>query len=191
MAIKVSGTSVINDSRQLQNIASLDSTTISTINSNVSSGFTATTTTGPSSAGNYNTNPGTNYKSGLVGQTMTTAPPSSIIVAEAQFSSSNPVVAAVSGSFSVNVGAYNGYYGGFLTTWANTGTNLYTMKQNLYWDSITSSTSGTGTYYIDMGVIYIPAGGKVYLLAGNPANYGQWEFAQNAVTINGYYQTAS
>lgn len=38
MAIQVSGTSVINDSRQLQNIASLDSTTISTINSNISSG---------------------------------------------------------------------------------------------------------------------------------------------------------
>ena len=38
MAIKVSGTSVINDSRQLQNIASLDSTTISTINANVSAG---------------------------------------------------------------------------------------------------------------------------------------------------------
>ena len=38
MAIKVSGTSVINDSRQLQNIASLDSTTISTINSNISTG---------------------------------------------------------------------------------------------------------------------------------------------------------
>ena len=38
MAIQVSGTSVINNSRQLQNIASLDSTTIATINSNVSSG---------------------------------------------------------------------------------------------------------------------------------------------------------
>lgn len=38
MAIQVSGTSVINNSRQLQNIASLDSTTISTINSNISSG---------------------------------------------------------------------------------------------------------------------------------------------------------
>ena len=38
MAIKVSGTSVINDSRQLQNIASLDSTTISTIGANISGG---------------------------------------------------------------------------------------------------------------------------------------------------------
>jgi hypothetical protein len=38
MAIQVSGTSVINNSRQLQNIASLDSTTIATINSNISSG---------------------------------------------------------------------------------------------------------------------------------------------------------
>jgi hypothetical protein len=190
MAIQVSGTSVINDSRQLQNIASLDSTTISTINSNVSTGFTAATTTGPSSSSTYNTNPGNDYKSGIVGTNMTSAPSSNIIVAEAQFSSSLPVVAAVSGSFTVTAGYYNGYFGGFLSTWAQAGASLYIMKQNLYWDSITT-TSGSGTYYFDMGVIYIPAGGKVYLLAGNPANYGQWTFAANSVTINGYYQTAS
>lgn len=190
MAIKVSGTSVINDSRQLQNIASLDSTTISTINANVSTGFTADTSTHPSSATNYNTNPSNSYSSSQIGTVMTTSPPSGIIVAQRQFSSSSPVVAAVTGSFYTNVGTHNGYYGGFLTTWAQSGSSQWTMKQNLFWDSITSSTSGTGTYYIDMGVIYIPAGGKVYLLAGN-VNYGQWEFAANAVTINGYYQTAS
>ena len=39
MAIKVNGTTVINDSKQLQNVASLDSTTIATIGANVSSGF--------------------------------------------------------------------------------------------------------------------------------------------------------
>lgn len=190
MAIQVSGTSVINNSRQLQNIASLDATTISTINSNVSSGFTADTSTHPSSATNYNSNPSNNYSSSQVGTTMTSAPPSGIIVAQRQFSSTSPVVAAVTGSFFVQVGASGGYYGGFLSTWAQSGSSQWTMKQKLFWDSITSSTGGTGTYYIDMGVIYIPAGGKVYLLAGN-VGYGQWEFAANAVTINGYYQTAS
>lgn len=58
MAIKVSGTSVINDSRQLQNIASLDSTTISTIGANISSGASTIDFSSPqttlTSSGTYN-----------------------------------------------------------------------------------------------------------------------------------------
>lgn len=45
MAIKVSGTSVINDSRQLQNIASIDSTTSSTLASALGGGASAQTFT--------------------------------------------------------------------------------------------------------------------------------------------------
>jgi hypothetical protein len=51
MAIKVSGTSVINDSRQLQNIASLDSTTTSTIAAAAGGGASVQTFT---SSGTWN-----------------------------------------------------------------------------------------------------------------------------------------
>ena len=189
MAIKVNNTTVINDSRQLQNVASLDSTTISTINSNITTGFTAQADTGPSSSTTYSTTTVAGYHTGVEGSTMSSAPPSNLIVKEAQYSATDPVIAAISGSFYVTGQYYGGYYGGFLSLWVQTGSSLWTMKQNLYWDSITSANS-SGTYYIDIGVMYLPAGAKVYLLAGN-TNYGKWNFATNSVTINGYYQTAS
>ena len=40
MALKVLGTTVVNDSRELQNILTLDATTVATISSNVSAGAT-------------------------------------------------------------------------------------------------------------------------------------------------------
>jgi hypothetical protein len=49
MAIQISGTTVVNNSRQLQNIASLDSTTISTISSaGIGGGWTLQSNTTPS-----------------------------------------------------------------------------------------------------------------------------------------------
>ena len=64
MAIKIGGTSVVNNSRQLQNIASLDSTTASTIGNSISvpSAQAVQYTGGTSSSGNcggcsFGTNP--------------------------------------------------------------------------------------------------------------------------------------
>ena len=76
MAIQVGGTTVINNSRQLQNIASLDATTITTIG-NAGVGGISTSTSSASPAFSYT---GANYFSGVPGDVVSTSTPATAII---------------------------------------------------------------------------------------------------------------
>ena len=182
MAIKVNGTTVINDSRQMQNVASLDSTTIATIGANISSGFEENSATFPSSAGTFAQYENNNrYSQNAVGKVMTDAIPTGLIVFEKSFGSTDQMV-YMKGTLVAQSGS--GGAGGFANMWMDHGSSSWRQLKgfvyNMYGDP-------SGTYAFDLGVVFVPANKKIYVLAGTTTSgRAGIYFAANSISLDYY-----
>ena len=183
MAIKVNGTTVINDSKQLQNVASLDSTTIATIGANVSSGFEDNTSTFPSSAGTFAQYENNNrYSQNNVGKVMTDAPPSGLIVCEKSFGSTEQMI-YMKGNIVAQAGSSSGH-GGFINIWMDYGSGSWRQLKGIVYNMFGDPS---GTYAFDLGVQFIPANKKIYVLAGvYPSGRAGIYFAANSISLDYY-----
>jgi len=183
MAIKVNGTTVINDSKQLQNVASLDSTTIATIGANVSSGFDDNNSTFPSSAGTFAQYENNNrYAQNSVGKIMTDAIPTGLIVFEKSFGNTDQMV-YMKGTLVAQSGSSEGH-GGFANMWMDHGSSSWRQIKGFIYNSYGDPS---GTKVFDLGVQFVPANKKIYVLAGTGVSgRAGIYFAANSISLDYY-----
>ena len=138
MAIQVGGTTVINNSRALSNIASVDATTAASIEAaGVGGGFTESTIAlGPSSSLNAYALVGADWL-GTNTAVNTSAPPSGIIIAQSTICTSRSLMQLTikSDTSKITFPQRSGYWSGGMTIWIkNTekGANHYENVLNDY-----------------------------------------------------------
>ena len=183
MAIKVNGTTVINDSNQLQNVSSLDSTTIATIGANISSGFTDNNSTFPSSAGTYSQYENNNrYSKNQVGKVMTDAIPSGLIVFEKSFGNTDQMV-YIKGNLTAQAGGASSQ-GGFCNMWMDYGSSSWRQIKGFIYAQYANPAA---TVAFDLGIVHVPANKKIYVLAGaqHSGRSGIY-FAANSISLDYY-----
>jgi len=184
MAIKVNGTTVINDSKQLQNVASLDSTTIATIGANVSSGFEDNNSTFPSSAGTWAQYENNNrYSKNQVGKVMTDAIPTGLIVFEKSFGSTDQMV-YIKGNLNAQSASSSGGHGGWCNMWMDYGSSSWRQIKGFIYSMYDDPTASVA---FDLGVQFVPANKKIYVLAGvYPSGRAGIYFAANSISLDYY-----
>ena len=189
MAIKVNGTTVINDSRQLQNVASLDATTVAAIGNAGVGGITKTVITDSSAY----TNVAGGDLLGTDSLSLGTSQPASADVIASRTISSGAVLASMSVTTGNNITLYdNGaYYGAMIGIALWDGSNL-TLLDRTHDNTDLSGSSAQAEGWIESksltsGVIGINPGDILYclLMATYPSSVGgaSWAAGQVNTTI--------
>ena len=203
MAIKVNGTTVINDSRQLQNVASVDATTVAALGAAGVGGFTETSFSRPTS--------GTGLLTTLVpatwrnSQTHTTAPTASDGLVASWTLTSSKVLAAltIKSDMSKITWTQVGYFSGGMYLW------LYNPELPSGEQYINILGNGTPIFDIGLGGGDTPpapaninisksltiygANSVLYLIGGRMYNttYGGITCAANFLSVDSYTSSVS